>query len=141
MSTDENNKTDVGDDESLFGPVIFSYTRQQAIEDGVLVDLSIWAKDEGFTIPVACTSALWHGWIVPPEKAKSMGQSERGRVHDVLWLLLCAIRRCPKGTDQLHFDVLFQQSPGRSETVRFKVMCGPGDKGEPVLTLLLPSED
>ena len=57
MSTDENNKTDDGDDESLFGPVIFSYTRQQAIEDGVLVDLSEWAKQEGYAIPVACTSA------------------------------------------------------------------------------------
>ena len=139
MSTDENNKTDDG--ESPFGPVIFSYTRQQAIADGVLVDLSEWAKQEGFTIPVACTSALWHGWIVPPDTASSMGQSERGRAHDVLFLLLCAIRQCPKSTDLLHFKVLFQQPPGRSETIRFKAICGPGDTAEPVLTLLLPEED
>ncbi len=138
MSTDENNKTD---DESPFGPVIFSYTRQQAIEDGVLVDLSTWAKEEGYSIPVACTSALWHGWIVPPDTARAMGQCERGRAHDVLWLLLCAIRRCPKGTDLLYFEVLFQQSPGRSETVRFKAICGPGDTAEPVLTLMFPMED
>ncbi len=138
MSTDKDNKTD---DESPFGPVIFSYTREQAIADGVLVDLSEWSKQEGFTIPVACTSAVWHGWIVPPEKARSMGQSERGRVHDMLFVLITAIRRCPKGTDQLHFEVLFQQSPGRSETIRFKAMCGPGDTAEPVLTIMRPDED
>ena len=36
-------------------PVIYSYTRKQAIEDGVLVDLTEWSKETGFTIPVACT--------------------------------------------------------------------------------------
>lgn len=25
-------------------PVIFSYTRAEALEDGVLVDLTVWAK-------------------------------------------------------------------------------------------------
>ncbi len=39
-------------------PVIFSYTRAQAIEDGVLVDLTAWAKETGFRIPVACTSSV-----------------------------------------------------------------------------------
>ncbi len=143
MNADENNKIDNGDDESPFGPVIFSYTREQAIADGVLVDLTEWAKETGFTIPVACTSALWHGWITPPEKAKSMGQSERGRGHDILWMLFCAIRRSPgtRPLDQLHFKVLFQQSPGRTETVRFKAICGPGDQGEPVITITMPDED
>ena len=41
-----------------FGPVIFSYTRAQAIEDGVLVDLSAWAREEGFRYPLAVTSTV-----------------------------------------------------------------------------------
>ena len=60
-------------------PVIFRYTRREAIEDGVLVDLTAWAKETGFKIPVACTSAVWHGWIVPPLPMRQLGQSERGR--------------------------------------------------------------
>ena len=32
-------------------PIIYSYSRKQAIEDGVLVDLSPWAKETGFSIP------------------------------------------------------------------------------------------
>ena len=64
-------------------PVIFSYTRAQAIEDGVLVDLTEWAKETGFRIPVACTCAVWNGYIVPSEDTREFGQSERGRAHDL----------------------------------------------------------
>ena len=65
-------------------PVIFRYTRKQAIEDGVLVDLTPWARETGFVIPVACTSAVWHGYLEPPPGTREMGQSERGRAHDLL---------------------------------------------------------
>ena len=47
-----------------FGPVIFSYTRAQAIEDGVLVDLTADGKtkqlvrEAGFGVPVARRSSL-----------------------------------------------------------------------------------
>ena len=38
-----------------FGPVISAYTRQQAIADGVLVDVTTTASEAGFAIPVAVT--------------------------------------------------------------------------------------
>ena len=119
-------------------PVIYQYTRKQAIEDGVLVDLSEWAAEDGFVIPVACTTVVWHDWIVPPQGVQGLGQSERGRVHDVLWMLLCAIRRGNRSTDQLLFQVIFLQAPGKQETVQLKAIIGPGDEGEPVMTIMLP---
>ena len=121
-------------------PVVFSYTRQQAIEDGVLVDLTEWSKEVGFVIPVACTAAVWHDWIVPPQETRVLGQSERGRSHDLLWMLFNAIKRS-KGGDTVNFQVIFLQPPERQETVTFKAVCGPGDHGEPVLTVMLPHED
>ena len=122
-------------------PVIFSYTRKQAIEDGVLVDLTAWSRDTGFVIPVACTHALWQGYIVPPPGTAELGQSERGRGHDLLWMLYLAIRSAPKSQDTLMFEVIFLQAPGKQETVQLKAICGPGDQGEPVLTLMYPHED
>jgi hypothetical protein len=125
-------------------PVIFSYTRKQAIEDGVLVDLTAWAKETGFRIPVACTSALWQGYIVPPAGTRQLGQSERGRAHDVLWMLFLSIQQRAAiqiDNDCLQFAVIFLQAPQRQETVTFKAICGPGDDGEPVLTVMLPNED
>lgn len=124
-------------------PVIFSYTRAQALEDGVLVDLTSWAKETGFKIPVACTSEVWHRYIVPPAGTRELGQSERGRAHDVLWMLFLSIQGSRKTTDKdrLLFKVLFLQTPSRTETVSLKSICGPGDRGEPVLTIMMPDED
>jgi len=124
-------------------PVIFSYTRAQALEDGVLVDLTAWAKESGFKIPVACTAEVWDRYIVPPAGTRELGQSERGRAHDVLWMLFLCIRGSRKTADKdrLLFKVLFLQTPKRTETVSLKSICGPGDRGEPVLTIMLPHED
>jgi hypothetical protein len=125
-------------------PVIFSYTRAQAIEDGALVDLTEWAKEAGFRIPVACTSAVWHEYIVPPEGTRALGQSERGRAHDVLWMLFLSIqqsRGSRADNEQMLFKVIFLQAPRRQETVTLKAVCGPGDDGAPVLTILLEHED
>ena len=121
-------------------PVIYRYTRAQAIDDGVLVDLSTWAKETGFSIPVACTAAVWNQYITPPEDTKELGQSERGRAHDVLWMLYMAIKRS-RGGDRLLYDVIFLQKPNKQETVQLKAICGPGDDGEPVLTIMEPHED
>lgn len=145
-------------------PVIFSYTRAQALEDGVLVDLTEWARETGFRIPVACTADVWHRYVTPPHGTRELGQSERGRAHDVLWMLFVAIKRhsahrraegsgqargidngraddAGRCDDRLMYEVIFLQAPNRHETVQLKSICGPGDHGEPVLTILLPHED
>lgn len=132
-------------------PVIFSYTRAQAIEDGVLIDLTEWARETGFKIPVACTAEVWHRYITSPKGTRELGQSERGRAHDSLWMLFMAIKaRSAKQSpsepgrecnDQLLYEVIFLQTPHRHETVTLKSICGPGDNGEPVITIMLPVED
>ena len=33
------------------------------------------------------------------------------------------------------------QSANRHVAVELKAVCGPGDKGEPVVTIMLPDED
>jgi len=38
--------------------IIFSYTRAQAIEDGVLVDVSELAREASFRYPVAVTQGV-----------------------------------------------------------------------------------
>jgi hypothetical protein len=144
----ENNNQEHNQGQNPFDdvPVIFSYTRKQALEDGVLVDLTAWARETGFKYEVACTAAVWHDYIVPPAKMRPWGQSERGRAHDVLIMLLFAIRRrktpAPtEGPDILFYEVLFQQDPEKTVTAKLKAHCGPGDDGEPVLTILLEHED
>ena len=122
-------------------PIIYSYSRKQAIEDGVLVDLTEWAKETGFGIPVACPASVWNQYVEPPESSRAAGQSERGRAHDLLWMLHLAIKKQPGAADLLMFEVIFVNAAGKQETVKLKAICGPGDKAEPVLTVMKVDED
>ena len=123
-------------------PVIFRYTRRRAIEDGVLVDLTQWAREAGFAYPVACTAAIWNGYLVAHPPPAEVGQSERGRAHDLLVVLRHAIAGLAVGAspDRLEFEVTFMMPPDRHVVVRLTAVCGPGDHAEPVITIMLPGE-
>jgi hypothetical protein len=119
-------------------PVIHRYTRAQAIEDGVLIELTPFAKEVVFRFPVACTIAVWNKHIVRPP-ATRLGELERARVFDLIWCLRLAILRS-NGGDTVQFEVVFLQVPQHRETITLKAVCGPGDNGEPVITVLCLDE-
>lgn len=120
---------------------IYAYSRKQALEDGVLIDVTQEAQEVGFKIPVAVTSRLYHEYICPQKGLEGYGQSVAGRLHDVLWLAVITARSHP-GASHLGYDVLFQMLPGEDpETVQLTAHIGPGDQGEPVLAIMLPGDD
>lgn len=122
------------------GDVVSRYTRAQAIEDGVLIDVSKTAKETGFVFPVAVTAGVWNGVLEPDKKDEAAGQSATGRLWDVLAMLRWAIKKQSAALDTIHFDVLVWRR-GKTHTVKLKSICGPGDDAAPVLTVLLPDED
>src|SRR5712692_8787925 len=71
--------------------VISAYTRTQALEDGVLVDVSETAREAGIKFPVALTAAVWGQYVEVPEGVT--GQDEAGRLWDILWMFRCAAAR------------------------------------------------
>ena len=124
--------------------VIEVYTRAQAFEDGVLVDISEWAREYGFVFPVAVNNSVW-SLIEDPEGMKCAGQSVKGRGLDVVAMLATYIKRS-QGGSAIKFPVIFTTGISRTgkekrETFWLKGVCGPGDNGEPVITVMLPDED
>lgn len=123
----------------VFGEVIHSYTRAQAIEDGVLISLDQLAREAGFKMPLAVTSGVWA--IINPEPMPSC-QDWRGRAWDLLTILRLAIRRAAPGADCVDFAPLFVLKTGQSpKPVAMWAHCGPGDDAAPVITIMLPGED
>ncbi len=116
--------------------VIFTYTRVQAIEDGVLVDVTHIAQEAGFVWPVAVTAAVWALIHDIPPRFQGI-QDVEGRLWDVVWSASCAARR-NAGTQTLYRLILHH---GRKTYATLKMVAGPGDAGEPVITLMLPHED
>jgi len=125
--------------DDFFGEPIFSYTRAEALQDGVLIDVTSLAQEAGFCIPVAVTNTLWQSQIAPDQTGREHGQSEEGRMWDVLNVLRNAIRTQPE-ENPLLFKVLFSQG-NRLRRVRLKAVCGPDDEGNPCITLMFPEED
>ncbi len=121
------------------GDIIDVYTREQAIEDGVLVDLSETAREVGIKFPTAVTRAVWSDIVEPDEIAKSHGESEAGRLWDVVWMLRVAIKAGMSG-DILRYYMLATKG-GKKHKRELKAVCGPGDNAEPVITVMLPNED
>ena len=116
--------------------VISAYTRADALRDGVLIDVSETAREAGFKWPVAITQALW-ATINNIPKSKPY-QDVQGRLWDVLWMGYLAAGRRQMDT-QLHYQVIMHH--GRKKYITLKMVSGPGDDGEGVITIMLPHED
>ena len=103
----------------LFGAPISIYTRAQAIEDGVLVDITEQAKQQRFVFPVAMTSALWD---------KCTAENLRHVLTQLHREIKSAVPEC----DRLKFAIF---------GFTIKCVVGPGDDPRPVITLMLEDED
>ena len=114
--------------------IIFSYTRKQAIEDGILIDVSALAKEAGFKVPVALTVELYADYI----KTELPGQDETGRLWDTLFMLALAAKNTADSI--LYYCVIYRMDDEKDENVTIKAVIGPGDQGEPVITVMLPHE-
>jgi hypothetical protein len=145
--------------DNLWGDSIFSYTRAQAIADGVLVDLTTatdaaghrLCPQAGFKVQVAITRTAWAQTIEaggswrPDGEGEVLelkgGQSLTGRLWDVLWMLRTACGQTGS-TDRVHFQVLVDvEGDGRRAVVKLWALCGPGDDAQPVITIMLEGED
>lgn len=132
---------DSGQRLSLPPQFVFSYSRAQAIADGVLVDVTDTATEAGFRLPVAMTAAAWAEYVQVPHGVD--GQDEDGRLWDVLFMLGIAIRKDSSGNPELLFQlhVRNDNSEGEPPLVTLRAVCGPSDDLSPCVTIMLPDED
>lgn len=132
------------DELALFGPVIYGYSRAQAISDGVLVDVSIIARVAGFTVPVALTSAAWSDCVEwgDRDSSRQTHQDESGRLWDVLWMAHLAARRAQGSIVAFTLYRVPRGGKGRvPRKVTLHMHIGYGDAVEPVITVMMSEED
>ena len=113
--------------------IIYSYTRQDAIADGVFIDVTETSKEAGIKYPVAITSNLYHKYINP--KTMSTGQDEKGRLWDVLWMFSVEARKAKSSF--IKFKVIFSR-----KTVELWAVCeaqSPTDPS-PAINIMLPED-
>lgn len=127
----------------IFGEPIYTYSRAQALADGVLIELPPeLVKQAGLKFPVAITAAAYVETIKLNDRARKALNDETGRAWDALWMLRNAAARA---TGPLMFFTVHAVTPdGRGikpKAVRLKAVCGPNDDMTPCITVMLPEED
>jgi hypothetical protein len=124
----------------MYGELIYAYTRAQAIDDGMLIEVPAELADQaGIVVPVALSAGAWSEAVaVPPHLAGI--QDVTGRLWDVLTVLATRIRRMRGGCDRVDFEVYVYDGARHRKTPLY-AQIGPGDDGGAVMTVMLPGED
>ena len=129
------------DRENFFGGVIYSYTRAQAVADGVQVDVTKTAQEAGIKFPMFLTRAVFDNYVaVPPDVS---GQDEAGRLWDLIWMARFAILRSHGHTDRLPVALYVRNDNHRAKLVKLIATCSALDidDPQPALTLMMTDED
>ncbi len=99
--------------------IVFRYTRDGAIQDGILVDVSNPAKEAGFSIPPGADGESVFGVRLLAGNERRRFRTENGRLWDVLYMAAVACARCREArppctkTSQIP-DLCFSVSERRS---------------------------
>jgi hypothetical protein len=135
----------------LFGDLVYSYTRADALRDGVLVALP-HAQGLGFRVSVAITDTAYAACIAWPEADPKLSDILRLREEIVLRAAVMeakAHRRRPQAgsaerPDRIDFiveTVVLREGKADLAQVALYMVIGPGDNAEPVGTILRVGED
>ena len=128
-------------DADPFGAVIYSYTRAQAILDGVQVEVTSTAREAGLSFPVFLTRGVFDSFVTVPPGVN--GQDEAGRLWDIVWMLRFAILRSRPGADRIPVALYVRNDNRRATLIKLIATCGPLDidDPQPAITVMLPDED
>ncbi len=136
-----NNTQNSGNAEP-FGPVIYTYTRSQAIADGFQIEVTKTAQEAGIRFPVFITRGVYEQCVAVPPGVTA--QDEAGRLWDVVWMLRFAIIRSQPGTTRLPFALYVRNSdkhPARLTKLIATAGAVDVDDPAPAITVMLPDED
>jgi hypothetical protein len=116
--------------------VIYSYSRADAIEDGLLIDVTDLSKQAGIKYPVAISEGIWLRLI------ECQGNDAEDRQENRLLNLMSELAKAIRSAgdcDRVEFKAL-HLGHGQA-TIPVYALCHPGDLEEPVITVMLEGED
>ena len=122
----------------IFDDAPYTYSRQDAINDGSLIDVSDLAKTAGFRYRVAISRAAWTDCVEwsDADREKQIHQSMDGRLRAVLFM---GERMARHGSALVYFQV-FRVPRGcysrQPKLAKLKMVCNIGDEGAPVITIM-----
>lgn len=128
------------EDEAKTGPAVPTIRdRQEAIQSGILIDVTPTAKELGLTFPVTITKPLWDIGIVTNQ---SLSQEEQtGRLRDILMAFRLRLASLATISPLIDFPALLAMPPSTvPQPVPLFAIIQPDAGNQANVTLLLPNE-
>ncbi|MFO0941538.1 MAG: DUF6573 family protein [Pirellulales bacterium] len=117
--------------------VFSTYTRAQAIEDGVLIDVSDTARELAITFPFAMTATCWVDAVSLPCGAD--WDTEQMRMNVLIERATAELVN--NNLNDVRFSLYVIDEPGVEREVKLRATFGPGDGTRSVITVMLEDED
>ena len=140
--TDILKALDKFDSEAMPSPALFnesdilhSYSRAQAIEDGVLIDVSKQGRELGIVHPVAVTASAWADTVA---NSPDLDGDENKRLSK---LIACAQNAIDDERQTEAAFIISAETLEGVKHIRLRVIRHPGDDMRPVITVMLADED
>ena len=116
-----------------------SENRQQAIQAGILIDVTADAQKLGLTFPVTITKPLWEVGIAP--LATMSEEDKSARVRDVLMAFRLRLAGQTTLSPLIDFPAMLAMPPGAvPQPVPLFALIQPDEENRAMATLLLPNE-
>ncbi len=113
--------------------------RQEAIEAGVLIDVTPDAQKLGLTFPVTVTRPLWEVGIAPTQSLSD--EEKSNRLRDVLMAFRLRMSSLVTLSPLIDFPAMLALPPGAiPQPVPLFALLQPDAKNQTTVTLLLPNE-
>jgi len=126
--------------DSTAGPAVPTIRdRQEAIQSGILIDVTPIAKELGLTFPVTITKPLWDIGIVTNQSLSQEEQS--GRLRDILMAFRLRLASLATISPLIDFPALLAMPPSTvPQPVPLFAIIQPDAGNQANVTLLLPNE-
>jgi hypothetical protein len=137
-----NNSDSNSQPSTLNSQLVYTYTRSQAIADGLQIEVTKTAAEAGICFPVFITRGVYDQYVAVPTGVT--GQDEAGRLWDIVWMLRFAIIRAKSGVSRLPVALYVRNSDSHpARLVKLIATAGAVDIDDPrpAITVMLPEED
>jgi hypothetical protein len=127
-------------------PIIYAYTRSQAVADGFQIEVTKVAREAGITFPFFLTRAVYDNYVTVPVDRRGQpltAQDEAGRLWDIVWMTRFAIRKAQPNQTRLPVALYVRNDNDRARLIKLIAVCGPLDidDPQPAITIMMPDED
>ena len=113
--------------------------RQQAIQAGMLIDVTPTAQQLGLTFPVTITKPLWEIGIVTTQSLSE--EEQAGRLRDILMAFRLRLASLATISPLIDFPAMLSMPPSTvPQPVPLFAIIQPDGKNQANVTLLLPNE-